>query len=128
MADGKNSIAPRGPVGVFRAAKWSMQGLIAAWRVESSFRLEVYMLAVFGPLGLWLGQGPIEKILLVGSLLLVLAAELLNSAIEAVIERYGPEHHALAGMAKDMGSAAVAVLMINVLLTWGLIVVPRLLG
>ncbi len=128
MADGKNSIAPRGPVGVFRAAKWSMQGLIAAWRVESSFRLEVYMLAVFGPLGLWLGQGPIEKILLVGSLLLVLAAELLNSAIEAVIERYGPEHHALAGMAKDMGSAAVAVLMINVLLTWSLIFVPRLLG
>ncbi len=128
MADGKNSIAPRGPVGVFRAAKWSMQGLIAAWRVESSFRLEVYMLAVFGPLGLWFGQGPIEKILLVGSLLLVLAAELLNSAIEAVIERYGPEHHALAGMAKDMGSAAVAVLMINVLLTWGLIFVPRLLS
>ncbi len=81
---------------------------------------------MFGPLGLWLGEGAIEKILLVGSLLLVLAAELLNSAIEAVIERYGPEQHELAGMAKDMGSAAVAVLMLNVGLCWGLILWPRL--
>ncbi len=59
--------------------------------------------------------------------LLVLAAELLNSAVEAVIERYGPEHHELAGRAKDMGSAAVFVLMMNVLLCWGLILVPRYL-
>lgn len=128
MADGKRSIAPRGPAGVLRAARWSAQGLRAAWREESSFRLEVYLFALFGPLGLWLGQGAIEKILLVGSLLLVLTAELLNSAIEAVIERFGPEHHELAGMAKDMGSAAVAVLMVNVLLCWGLILVPRWLG
>ncbi|HBK56158.1 MAG TPA: diacylglycerol kinase [Xanthomonadales bacterium] len=126
MADGKHSIAPRGPAEVLRAAKWSWQGILAAWRVESSFRLEVYLFAVFGPLGLWLGEGAIEKILLVGSLLLVLAAELLNSAIEAVIERYGPEQHELAGMAKDMGSAAVAVLMLNVGLCWGLILWPRL--
>ncbi len=127
MADGKNSIAPRGPAGVLRAARWSMQGLRAAWRVESSFRLEVYLFALFGPLGLWLGQGAVEKTLLVGSLLLVLAAELLNSAIEAVIERYGSEHHELAGMAKDMGSAAVAVLMINAILVWGLILGERFL-
>ena len=59
-------------------------------------------------------------------MLIVLAAELLNSAIEAVIERYGPEHHVLAGRAKDMGSAAVFVLLINVLLCWGLILLPRL--
>ena len=128
MADGRNSIAPRGLSGVLRAARWSAQGLRAAWRVESSFRLEVYLFAVFGPLGLWLGEGAVEKVLLVGSLLLVLAAELLNSAIEALIERYGPEHHELAGMAKDMGSAAVAVLMVNVLLCWGLILAPRLIG
>ena len=58
-------------------------------------------------------------------MLLVLSIELLNSAIEAVIERYGPEHHELAGRAKDMGSAAVFVMMVNVVLCWGLILVPR---
>lgn len=122
-----NSIAPRGPLGVWRAAKWSLQGLLAAWRLEASFRLEVYVFIVFGPLGLWLGQGAIEKILLVGSLLLLLASELINSAIEALIERYGPEHHELAGMAKDMGSAAVMMVMLFVSLCWGLILVPRYL-
>ena len=63
---------------------------------------------------------------LVGSMLLVLSIELLNSAVEAVIERYGPEYHELAGRAKDMGSAAVFVLMMNVLLTWGAILLPRI--
>ena len=69
-----------------------------------------------------------ERVLLVGSGVLVLAAELLNSAIEAVIERYGAEYHELAGRAKDMGSAAVFVLMINVLFTWALILGPRVLA
>lgn len=128
MADSSGSLAPRGPVGVWRALLWSLKGLRAAWQVESSFRLEVYLFAVFAPLGLWLGQGGIERALLVGSLLLVLAAELLNSAIEAVIERYGAEHHELAGRAKDMGSAAVFVLMLNVILVWVLILGPRLAG
>ena len=73
-----------------------------------------------------LGQTPVERVLLIGSMLLVLSIELLNSAVEAVIERYGPEFHELAGRAKDMGSAAVFVLMMNVLLIWGAIVVPRL--
>ena len=112
---------PRHPARVLLATKWSLQGLRAAWLHESSFRLEVYLFVILGPLGLWLGQGPVERVLLVGSCLLVMAVELLNSAIEAVIERYGAEHHELAGRAKDMGSAAVFVLMINVVLTWGLI-------
>lgn len=128
MADSQGSLVPRGPVGVWRAFLWSLKGLRSAWQVESSFRLEVYLFVVLGPLGLWLGQGPIEKVLLVGSLLLVLSAELLNSAVEAVIERYGPEFHELAGRAKDMGSAAVFVLMVNVILVWSLILGPRLLG
>lgn len=128
MADSQGSIVPRGPVGVWKALLWSLKGLRSAWQVESSFRLEVYLFVVLGPLGLWLGQGPIEKVLLVGSLLLVLSAELLNSAVEAVIERYGPEFHELAGRAKDMGSAAVFVLMVNVILVWSLILGPRLLG
>lgn len=107
------------------ATKWSLQGLRAAWLHESSFRLEVYLLAVMGPLALWLGRTGVERALLLGSCLLVLAMELLNSAVEAVIERYGAEHHELAGRAKDMGSAAVFVTMMNVLLVWGLILVPR---
>lgn len=124
MSDGIGNL-PRGPARVLKAATWSWQGLCAAWRHESSFRLEVYLLAVFGPLALWLGQDGIERALLLGSLLLVLAMELANSAIEAVIARYGNEHHELAGRAKDMGSAAVFVLMMNVLLCWGLILAPR---
>jgi diacylglycerol kinase (ATP) len=118
---------PRRPGRILLATKWSLQGLRAAWLNESSFRLEVYLLAVLGPLGLWLGQTPVERVLLVGSGLLVLSVELLNSAVEAVIERYGAEHHELAGRAKDMGSAAVFMMMINVVLTWGLILVPRYL-
>ncbi len=117
---------PRGPARILKAARWSMQGLRAAWLHESSFRLEVYLFVVLAPLGWWLGQTAVERVLLVGSMLLVLSIELLNSAVEAVIERYGPEFHELAGRAKDMGSAAVFVLMMNVVLIWGAIVVPRL--
>ncbi|MEO8365916.1 MAG: diacylglycerol kinase [Pseudoxanthomonas sp.] len=125
MADEKGHM-PRGPGRILKAAVWSMQGLRAAWLHESSFRLEVVLLVVLTPLAIWLGEGAIERVLLIGSCLLVLSAELLNSAVEAVIERYGPEFHELAGRAKDMGSAAVFVLMMNVLLCWGLILGPRL--
>ena len=116
---------PRRPSRIFKATIWSLQGLRAAWLHESSFRLEIYLLIVLAPLALWLGQTGVERALLLGSCLLVLGIELLNSAIEAVIERYGPEFHELAGRAKDMGSAAVFVLMVNVLVVWGLILVPR---
>jgi len=126
MADETGHL-PRGPGRILKAAVWSFQGLRAAWMHESSFRLEVYLLVVMAPLALWLGQDGLERALLIGSCLLVLAAELLNSAVEAVIERYGPEHHELAGRAKDMGSAAVFVLMMNVLLCWGLVLAPRYL-
>jgi diacylglycerol kinase (ATP) len=125
MADEIGNL-PRGPGRIVKAAIWSWQGLAAAWRHESSFRLEVYLFVLLAPLALWLGQTPVERALLVGSMLLVMAMELANSAIEAVIERYGPEFHVLAGRAKDMGSAAVFVLMLNVLLCWGLILLPRL--
>ena len=116
---------PRRPGRILLATKWSLQGLRAAWLHESSFRLEAYLLVVLGPLALALGANGVERALLLGSCLLVLAVELLNSAIEAVIERYGAEHHELAGRAKDMGSAAVFVCMINVVLTWGLVLWPR---
>ena len=123
--DDPSGFMPRGPRRIFKAAVWSFQGLRAAWLHESSFRLEVYLSVIFAPLAVWLGHTSVERVLMIGSLLLVLAMELANSAIEAVIERYGPEHHELAGRAKDMGSAAVFVLMMNVLLCWGLILVPR---
>lgn len=117
---------PRGPRRILKAATWSMQGLRAAWLHESSFRLEVYLFVILAPVGWWLAQTPVERVLLIGSMLLVLSIELLNSAIEAVIERYGAEFHELAGRAKDMGSAAVFVVMMNVLLTWGAIVGPKI--
>ena len=118
---------PRGAARMLKAAKWSIQGLAAAWLHESSFRLEVYLFVLLAPLACWLGETPVERVLMIGSMLMVLSVELLNSSIEALIERYGPEFHELAGRAKDMGSAAVFVLMLNVLLTWGLLLVPRLL-
>jgi len=117
---------PRGPGRIFKATLWSLQGLRAAWLHESSFRLEVYLFALLAPLAWWLGDGAVERILLIGSMLLVLAIELLNSAVETVIERFGAEHHELSGRAKDMGSAAVFVLMLNVALCWGLIVGHKL--
>jgi diacylglycerol kinase (ATP) len=126
MADATGHL-PRHPARILKAARWSMQGLQAAWMHESSFRLEVYLFVVLAPIGWWLGQTPVERVLLIGSMLLVLSVELLNSAVEAVIERYGPEFHELAGRAKDMGSAAVFVVMMNVLLVWGALLLPRVL-
>jgi diacylglycerol kinase (ATP) len=104
---------------------WSLKGLRAAWTHEASFRLEAYLLVIFFPVGFWLGNGAIEKAMLCGSLLLVLSAELLNSAIEAVVDKVSPEFHELAGRAKDMGSAAVFLLMVNVMLCWGLVLWQR---
>ncbi|MCX7556619.1 diacylglycerol kinase [Xanthomonadaceae bacterium JHOS43] len=125
MADGERGWV-RGPTQVLRAFRWSMQGLAACWRHESSFRLEVVLFVVFAPLGLWLGENSVERVLLVSSLLAVLGVEVLNSALEAAVDRFGPERHELVGRAKDMGSAAVFVFMMNVLLVWALVLLPRL--
>jgi diacylglycerol kinase (ATP) len=121
-----SSTEARGPRQILGALVWSAKGLQAAWRHEASFRLEGYLLVVLFPLGLWLGNGMVEKAILCGSLLLVLSAELLNSAVEAVVDKVSPEFHELAGRAKDMGSAAVFLLMVNVALCWGLLLWPRL--
>ena len=120
------STEPRGPKQIYKALIWSYKGLRAGWAYEASFRLEVYLCIVFFPLGLWLGHGGVEKAILCGSLLLVLSAELLNSAGEAVVDKVSPEFHELAGRAKDMGSAAVFLLMMNVLLCWGLLLWQRI--
>ena len=115
------STEPRGPKQIYNALIWSLKGLRASWTFEASFRLEVYLSIVLFPLGLWFGRGAVEKAMLTGCLVLVLAAEILNSAIEAVVDKTTPEFHELAGRAKDMGSAAVFLLMLNVALCWGLI-------
>ena len=120
------STEPRGPKQIYKALIWSAKGMRAGWTYEASFRLEVYLCVIFFPLGLWLGQGPIEKAILSGSLVLVLSAELLNSAIEAIVDKASPEFHELAGRAKDMGSAAVLLLMCNVVLCWVLILSARI--
>ncbi|HHI75559.1 MAG TPA: diacylglycerol kinase [Gammaproteobacteria bacterium] len=111
----------RGLLRAWRALGYSLKGLAAAWRHESAFRQEVLIALIVLPLGLWLGEGGVEKALLAGSWLLVLVVELLNSAIEAVVDRFGPEHHPLAGRAKDLGSAAVFVAILQALLVWGLL-------
>lgn len=128
MADSTDSHAPRSPFQVWRAFQWSMHGLAAAWRLESSFRLEVYLFLLLAPLALWLGQSGVERAILVGSLMLVLIVEVVNSAVEAVVDRFGSEWHELAKRAKDMGSAAVFLCDLNVLACWGLILLPRVLA
>jgi diacylglycerol kinase (ATP) len=128
MADSTGSHAPRSPFRAWRAFVWSMQGLRATWAVESSFRLEVYLFVVLAPLAMWLTQDGVQRAILVGSMMLVLIIEVLNSAVEAVVDRWGPEHHDLAGRAKDMGSAAVFLADLNVLLCWGFVLSPMLTG
>lgn len=113
------------PRQLWNSFRWSMKGLYAGWRHEASFRLEALLAIVLLPLGLWLGNGALEKLALVTPILLVLSAELLNSAIEAVVDKVSPEFHELAGRAKDMGSAAVFLLLVLVVLSWGLILLPR---
>ncbi|HEX7326745.1 MAG TPA: diacylglycerol kinase [Rhodanobacteraceae bacterium] len=115
----------RGPRQVWQALLWSLKGLRAGWRVEASFRLEVVLCVILLPIGLWLGDGAVQKALLAGSLLPVLAAEMLNSGIEALVDKLWPEWNEIAGRAKDMGSAATFLLMLNVLLIWVVILGAR---
>ena len=125
MADGRTTLFPRGPIGVWKAMLWSFRGLRAAFLTESSFRLETYRFLVFGPHACMLGRTGVERALLFGSLLLVMLVELLNSAIECVIDKLIPEFNELAGRAKDMGSAAVFLAMMALLATWVAILWPR---
>jgi diacylglycerol kinase (ATP) len=89
------------------ATRFSLAGLAAAYRHEQAFRLELLVLALVVPAGLWLGKTDVQRALLIGSWCLVLIVELLNSAMEILVDRLWPERNALAGRAKDMGSAAV---------------------
>ncbi len=103
------------------ATGYSLLGFRSAWRHEEAFRLEIILFCILAPTGLWLGQSRIEQVLLIGSLLIVLMAELINSSIEAVVDRAGTEYHELAGRAKDIGSAVVFVALGLVLFVWGML-------
>jgi len=104
-----------------RAFGYSMRGLAAAFRHEAAFRQELAATLVLVPLALWLGENGVERALLAGSWLLVPVVELLNSGLEAIVDRASPEHHELAGRAKDMGSAAVLLAMSLAALVWVLV-------
>ena len=111
---------------IIRAFGYSFQGFRACYRHEAAFRQEALVAAALLPLGLWLGDSGVERSLLVGSWLLVMIVELLNSAIEATVDRFGPEHHKLSGRAKDIGSASVFLAISLAVLVWGLILLPPL--
>ena len=118
----------RGLRRILNAFGFSMAGFRACFRHEEAFRQEVYVLLVLVPLGIWLGEGPIERALLIGSLLIVPIVELLNSAVEANVDRVGLERHELSRRAKDLASAAVFLSIVLAVLVWALVLTPRWLG
>ncbi len=111
---------------ILNATRYSYDGLAAAIRHEDAFRQELMLAVVLVPLGLWLGSNGVERALLVGSVLMVLVVELVNSAIEAVVDRVSLENHELAKRAKDYGSAAVMIALSTTGIVWLLVLFPQL--
>ena len=106
-----------------KASGYSLQGLSAAFRNETAFRQEATLTVILVPLALWLGQTGLEQAVLIAVWVLVLLFELVNSAIEAVVDRIGPEQHELSGRAKDIGSATVMLALLNAAVVWLLVLV-----
>jgi diacylglycerol kinase (ATP) len=106
---------------IINASGYSLAGFKACFQHEAAFRQELLVLVPLLPLALYLGKSGVERALLFGSLLLVLLMELINSAVEAVVDRFGGEQHELSGRAKDMGSAAVFLAIVMAISTWGLV-------
>ena len=103
------------------AIVFSFAGFKATWKHEEAFRQEVLAFIVAVPLAIWLAENNMEVVLLIASVVLVMVVELLNSAIEAIVDRIGVEYHELAGRAKDIGSAAVMLTIMLAIATWLLI-------
>src|ERR1700741_5211907 len=112
-------------VRVMPALGASANGLVGAFRSEAAFRQELALAAIVIPLGLWFGHGGVERALLIAPMLLILIVDLVNSAIEATVDRIGFERHALAGLAKDIGSAAVFVSFVLLTAVWLLVLLGR---
>jgi diacylglycerol kinase (ATP) len=121
VAVASGRLKPRGLRRLWNSCLNSWAGLRGAFLEEAAFRQELAAGIVLVPLGLWLGRTGVERALLIGSLLVVLITELLNSAVEAAIDRIGAERHHLSGLAKDIGSAAVAIALLNVVVVWALV-------
>lgn len=126
MQDGKEQVGRNVPR-VVKAARYSYQGLVYSFKNEASFREEAIAAALLVPLALWLDITAVERALLIAAVLIVLIVELINTSIEAVVDRVGLERHALAGAAKDAGSAAVLVTLLLWALVWGSILWARYL-
>ena len=123
-----NDMAKQGKRGLRRlvdAAGYSAAGLAVAWRGEEAFRQEVLLAVVLVPVALWLGQSPLERLLLVASWLVVMIVEILNTAVEATVDRISDEQHRLSGQAKDLGSAAVLLSLLLAALVWGTVAWQR---
>lgn len=106
---------------IFWAGYYSYRGIRSALKNEAAFRQEFVLILVLIPLAFWLGETVEHRLLLIGPCVLVVVVELVNSAIEAVVDRIGSERHVLSGQAKDMGSAAVFFSLVLVVISWGLI-------
>jgi diacylglycerol kinase (ATP) len=116
---------PTGLTRLFKAFGNSYKGFAGAFREEAAFRQELALAVVVIPLGLWLGHNGVERALLIAPMLLVLIVELLNSAIEATVDRIGLERHQLSGLAKDIGSAAVFLSLFLLAAMWLLVLLDR---
>ena len=115
----------QGPARLARAFDSTWRGLAAAWREEEAFRQECLLAVIVVPLGCWLGKNGVERVLLAGPMFFVLVVELLNSAVEATVDRIGAERHPLSGIAKELGSAAVFVAFALLALAWALVLLDR---
>jgi len=117
---------PDGAIRLWLATLNSVRGLQQCYRSEAAFRQEVWAACVLIPLGFWLGRTGVERMLLVGSVLFVMIVELLNTAVEVVVDRIGHERHHLSGFAKDLGSSAVLLSLLLAAITWLLVLADRL--
>lgn len=107
---------------VINAFRYSVKGLHSAFKFEAAFRQEIVLATIMIPLAFWLDTSQVERLLMVGSVILVLIVELLNSAVEAVVDRTGTQYHELSGRAKDLGSAAVFLSLLLAGYIWGSII------
>jgi diacylglycerol kinase (ATP) len=118
----------RGIARLWHATRYSAAGFLAAWRGEEAFRQELLLGVVLVPAAAWLGRSATERALLIGSWLVVLIVELLNTAVESVVDRIGTERNPLSGQAKDLGSAAVLASLLLMVLAWGSVALDRFAG
>ncbi len=117
MADAGNTGIKR----IIRAGGFSYKGFVACFKHEAAFRQEIALTALLIPLAFWLGDTPLESAVMIGVWLVVPVVEMLNSGIEAVVDRISDEHHPLAGRAKDLGSAAVFLAFTNAAVVWAIL-------